>query len=202
MKEVVKKIGRDIWAYIVCILAVTVMWNLVFDSLTTIKAEEKVSVFIGSHSADFEEADKLNDESRPAYIKTVEVNAFSIENNMFSTLLNVSGFEKGDILILPESLAREEVCTKYFAEISEAYQEQFRNLGFYHAGDKVYGIKIHDRENHESLIDGIDYGEGDKEENYYLFFNKKSVHLSDLQDEGKKSEMDGAIIVAGRLLSL
>lgn len=202
MKEIVKKIGKDIWAYIIFIIAVTFVWNMVFDSLTGIKSEEKVSVFIGSQSSGFEKTDTLNDESRPEYLKIVEVNAYSVEDYMFSTILNVSGYEKGDILILPESLARDEVCTKYFAEISEAYQAQFNNLGFCHVEDKVYGIKIHDKENHESLIDGIDYGEGEKEENYYLFFNKKSLHLSDLSDESKKSEMDGAIIVARRLLSL
>lgn len=124
MKEIVKKIGKDIWAYIIFIIAVTFVWNMVFDSLTGIKSEEKVSVFIGSQSSGFEKTDTLNDESRPEYLKIVEVNAYSVEDYMFSTILNVSGYEKGDILILPESLARDEVCTKYFAEISEAYQAQ------------------------------------------------------------------------------
>ena len=201
MKEIAKRIRKDIWAYIICILAVAFIWSLVFDSLTSIKTEEKVSVFIGSYSAGFDGVDRLNDENRTEYLKIVKVNAYQIGSYMFPTFLNVLGYETGDILILPESLVVEERCAGSFAEISEVYQTQFENLGFYQLQNKVYGIKIHDKENHESLIDGIDYGEGEKEEDFYMFFNKKSMHLSDLSDESKESEMDGAIQVAWRLLS-
>lgn len=201
MKEAVQKIRKDIWAYIICILAVACIWSLVFDSLTSIKTKEKVSVFIGSYSAGFDEVDKLNDGNRPEYLKIVKVNAYQVGSYMFPTFLNILGYETGDILILPESLVVEERCAGSFAEISEVYQAQFENLGFYQLQNKVYGIKIHDKENHESLIDGIDYGEGEKEEDFYMFFNKKSMHLSDLSDESKESEMDGAIQVAWRLLS-
>lgn len=50
MKEAVQKIRKDVWAYIICILAVAFIWSLVFDSLTSIKTKEKVSVFIGSYA--------------------------------------------------------------------------------------------------------------------------------------------------------
>lgn len=209
MKEVLKKIGRDIWAYFACILFVILAWSWVFSYLTMIKTEEKVSVFIGSYSTSFEKTADLN-ENKPEYLKLVEVNAYSLKDDMFATYLSVFGLEMGDILILPESKLGKEseeianVCARYFAPVSVSYQAEFSNLGFYTAGTeaKAYGIKVHDKETHKSLISCLNFGEGEEEENYYLFFNKKSVHLSDLSDSGQKTDMNGAIEVAKRLLSL
>ena len=80
----------------------------------------------------------------------------------------------------------------------------FENLGYYTTDDgKAYGIKIYDKQTDEKAISSINYvAEGKEKENFYLLFNKKSVHLSDLSDEGKKSDMDGAIEIAKRLLAL
>lgn len=203
MKNVLHRIGKDIWAYIVCIFAAIMLWSWIFNLLTQIKTEEKVSVFIGSYTTGFEKTNELN-ENRPEYLKTVEVNAYSINDGMFGTYLSIFGYEVGDILILPESYFSKESCAGYFAEISDAYQAVFENLGYYTADDgKAYGIKIHDKETHESAISSLNYlYEGKEEENFYLLFNKKSVHLSDLSDESKKSEMNGAIEIAKRLLTL
>ena len=202
MKNVLHRIGKDIWAYVMCIFIAIMLWGWIFNLLTQIKTEEKVSVFIGSYTTGFEKTNELN-ENRPEYLKVVEVNAYSVNDGMFNTFLSVFGYEVGDILILPESRLREDTCAGYFAEISATYQGVFENLGYYTTDDgKAYGIKIHDKETHQSAISSIDYGQEDKEQNYYLLFNKKSVHLSDLSDEGKKSDMDGAIERAKRLLAL
>lgn len=202
MKNVLHRIGKDIWAYVACIFIAIMLWGWIFNLLTQIKREEKVSVFIGSNTAVFDKVEELN-QDRPEYLKVVEVNAYSVNDGMFNTFLSVFGYEVGDILILPESYLSKEGCAGYFAEISATYQGVFENLGYYTTDDgKAYGIKIHDKETHQSAISSIDYGQEDKEQNYYLLFNKKSVHLSDLSDEGKKSDMDGAIEIAKRLLAL
>lgn len=202
MKNVLNKIGKDLWAYVLCIFVVIMLWSWIFSLLTQIKTEEKVSVFIGSNSAVFEKVEELN-EDRPEYLKTVEVHAYYLNDGMFGTFLNVFGLEMGDILILPERYLSEENCLVYYTEISATYQAEFENLGYYTTDDgKAYGIKIHDKETHQSAIDCIDFGEGESEENYYIVFNKKSVHLSDLSDASKRSEMNGAIEIAKRLLAL
>ena len=201
MKNVLKRIGKDIWAYISCVIVVTILWSWVFSYLTVIKPEEKVCVFIGSRSATFEKYDEL-EESKPEYLKKLEVNAYSTNDSMFTMFLSIFGYETGDILILPESYVSEDGCAGFYSEISKAYQDEFENLGFYEANGKVYGIKVHDKESRISAIDCIDYGEGENEENYYMFFNAKSVHLSDLAGDSEESEMNGAITVARRLLEL
>lgn len=220
MKNVLNKIGKDIWAYIVCIMAAIVIWSWVFGMITKIKPEEKVSVFIGSYSISFDKYEELN-EGRPEYLKTVEVNAYSLNNNMFGQLLQIFGYEYGDILILPEDMIEEKSCAALFAEISVGYQAVFdgvegKDLNYYtNTDEKVYGIKIFDKNNPtQKVIECLDYGYREPQEgqegstqttelkDYYLLFNKKSVHLSDLSDSTKVSEMNGAIEVAKRLLAL
>lgn len=201
MKQVIKKIGKNLWIYIACILVVVFIYSWVFNYLTTIKTEEKITVFIGSESATFEKTEDLNG-SRPEYLKAVEVRAYALDDSIYDTCLSIFGYETGDVLILPENNLKPETCTDYYAEISVDYQERFDNLGWYEADGKVYGIKIHDKESHQSVIDCLNYGEGDDEQNYYLLFNKNSMHLSDLSDANAKSDMNGAIIIANILLSL
>lgn len=201
MKKILRRIVNDLWAYILWIVVVIVAWTLIFGYLTHIDVDEKVCVFIGSQSAGFEKYEELN-EKRPDYLKKVEVNAYSINDGMFSTVLSIFGYEAGDILILPESRLSEESCPQSFAEISPSYCQQFANKGFYTADGKVYGLLVHEKGNTESLISCIDYGKSENDDNYYLLFNVKSLHLSDLSDESKKSNMDGAIKVALELLAL
>lgn len=201
MKQVIKKIGKDLWIYAACILVVVFIYSWAFNYLTTIETEEKITVFIGSESASFEKAEDLN-ASRPNYLKTVEVRAYALDDSIYDTCLSIFGYETGDVLILPESNLKAETCADYYAEISMDYQSKFNNLGWYEVDGKVYGIRIHDKETHQSIIDSLDYGTDDDEQNYYLLFNKNSMHLSDLSNADSKSDMNGAIMVANLLLSM
>ncbi len=201
MKQVINKIGKDIWIYIACILVVVFVYSWVFNYLTTVKTEEKITVFIGSYSSSFEKEEEVN-QLRADYLKTVEVRAYTLSDSVYDTCLSVFGYETGDILILPESNLNEETVSNYYSVISPNYQLSFNSLGWYEVEGNIYGIKIHDKETHQSLINCLDYGKDEDEQNYYLLFNKNSVHLSDLSDVNSKSDMDGAIQVANLLLSL
>lgn len=201
MKAFFIKVGKNIWAYLICIFAFIIIWSSVFGFLTRVSPQDKVSVFIGSYSQSFEKAQELK-ESRPEYLKTVEFNVNVLNSMYFDVYLSMFGYSRADIMILPESLATLENCELYFAEISATYLGQFENLGLCEYDGKVYGLKIHDKETHSSLISCINYGEGDKEDNYYLFFGKNSLHISDLAEAENKNEWDGAIKIAQKMLKL
>lgn len=200
MKQVINKIGKDLWIYIACILVVVFVYSWAFNYLTTIKTEEKITVFIGSCTSTFEKEDELN-QSRPDYLKAVEVRAYALSDSVYDTCLSIFGYETGDILILPESNLNEENIADHYAVISQEYQSIFNNIGWYELDGNVYGIKIHDKETHQSLINCLDYGKDDDEQNYYLLFNKNSVHISDLSDASAKNDMNGAIVIANKLLT-
>lgn len=221
MKAFIKKIEKNFWFYIAWLLLAVIVWDWIFGLLTRLKPIEKVSVFIGCYSETFEREEELN-ESRPAYLKGLEFNVFPNDEIYFSIRLEYHGLEEGDILILSESRAKD-YYAQYFSPISEKYQTEISNLGFYTDEDgTVYGLKVYDKETKESLISCLDFvkssGEDeeaqtdsaldsteentDEEENFYLFFNKNSLHLSDLAEEEKVSERNGAITVAQRIVSL
>lgn len=201
MKQVIHKIEKDLWIYIACVMVVVFAYSWIFGYLTTVKTEEKITVFIGSNSATFEKTEQLN-EVRPDYLKVVEVRAYALSDSTYDTCLTIFGYEMGDILILPESNLKEETCGERYAEISADYQSKFDNLGWYEVDGKVYGIKIHDKQSHQSLIDCLDYGKEDDEQDYYLLFNKNSVHIGDLSDASAINERNGALAIASELLLL
>lgn len=201
MKTFCRKIGKHIWAYLAFILAVCVFWSWLFGLLTQVPEEEKISVFIGSRSPSFEKYNELN-EARPAYVRALEINVHMVTEPNFPTFLSVFGHGEADILILPESKLPDELPGALYAEISEECRSLLPHLGVFERDGKVYGLRVHDKETHDSLISCLDYGEGETEENYYLLFNRNSLHLGDFSLSEEASPQNGAIVIARRLLSL
>lgn len=201
MKLFWKRFRKHLAVYLILIFAIAIVWNAVFGFLTRIPAEEAVRIFIASGSAEFTGTEALR-ESAPAYVRTVEVTARIPSTMYFDAYLSMYGYSRADILILPESLASAEICTSYFHEIGHEWQEVFPSLGLYEQEGKVYGLCVYDAETGESLISPIQYETGGTAENYYLFFGQGSLHVSDLSDPTQKNEMDGALVVARRLLQL
>lgn len=199
MKTFLRRISKNLWAYIAWIVSAILFWLWLLGFLTRVKPEERVNVFIGSYSNSFEKYDELN-EKRPENLKKIVVSAYSVTSLNFNVYLSVFGYNEGDIIILPESRVTDKSSTSHFSEISVNYQTELNNLGLYEVGDKVYGLKIHDKQSNESLITCLDYGETG--EDFYLFFNKKSRHIGDLSGSGTYGEADGAIKVAKELLEL
>ncbi len=200
MKAFFKKIKNNIWAYLLCIFVVIIMWSGVFSFLTVVDEEEKVSVFIGSYSQSFTRTSEL-EESRPDYIKKVEVTARVLNSLYFDVYLSMFGYSNADILILPESLATAENCELYFAEISPEYVEELDNLGVFEYNDKVYGLKVHSKGIDDGLITCIDYSAGDEDENYYMFFRNNSLHIGEMSEEDGETDV-AAIEIAKKLLEL
>lgn len=200
MKTVIEKIGKNIWIYVAWIVVVCVLWTAIFGILTSVSEEEKIVVFIGSNSLSFDNYDALK-QACPEYVLELNVNMHSITEKNFSQSLSVFGIGEADILILPESYLQNETATTLYAEISAEHLPLFRNLGTFDINGSVYGLQVHDKDTHKSLISVLDYGKGDTEQNYYLVFNRNSLHLGELSSE-ENNERNGAIVVARRLLSL
>ena len=201
MKAFLGKIGKHWWVYLAWIVMAAFFWNWIFGILTQAKPEEKVSVFIGSYSNFYEKYTELN-ESRPDYLKTVEVNAYKVDSFYFSTYLSVFGYDEGDILILPESKTDKEGLAGRFGAITQEYLDLLPSLGYMEKNGQTYGIRVHDKATGESLVNYIDYGAGEKEEDYYLFFGKNSLHTGKMSPNAGNAERDGAIRIAQRLMTL
>lgn len=201
MRLFLRRFRKHIAFYLILIFAIVIVWNAVFGFLIRIPAEESIRIFIASGSAEFTETETLR-ASAPAYVRKVEVTARIPSTMYFDVYLSMYGYSRADILILPESLAGADACTAYFHEIGAAWQGVLPSLGIYEQEGKVYGLCVYDAETGESLISPIQYETGGTAENYYLFFGQGSLHVSDLSDPTQKNEMDGALVVAQKLLQL
>lgn len=207
MKAIMRNFRKHGFVYLAWFLAVALLWNWAFGCITSVKAEEKICIFIGTYDAAFDGREALNEpKNRPEYIKETEVDIHALGQEMFGVFLESEGYGKADILILPESQIAD--CALYCSPISEKYQEYFEErgsaLGWYRLEDVAYGLKVYDRETHESLISGLNYlqGDGEAAEDFYLLFNRESLHLDDLSGKRGKHAGNAAILVAERLLSL
>ena len=64
--------------------------------------------------------------------------------------------------------------------------------------DVKCGIKIYSKDTHSGMLDNfITYNNDDSEEDYYMFINRKSLHLGEFND----SPYNGAISVLKGLLN-
>ena len=200
MRKVLKRVGSNLWAYLLCVFVVVIIWNGIFGALTSIPAEEKIVVFIASNDQFLVEADQLQ-QDLPNGIKSVDVYLKAPSTTYFDAYLTAYGYLQGDILILPESVVQSGRLSEYFSQIPEKYLQEFPHLGLWQENGKIYGLQIHDCESHQSVISSLNYGQAEDEENYYLFFGLKSLHLGDMSNEYSEKNDNGAIIVARRLLS-
>lgn len=201
MKRIRKNIEKDIWLYISWCLAMVLLWIWIFGFLTQVKPENKVSIFSGTYSTQFEKYDEINLEyNRPAGIEVVAVNAYDVREDSFYAVLQVLGYGEADILILPKSQI--DGHTFRFAPISATTHQQLATggytLGVYQEDDISYGMKIYDSASGESLISWLCFDEAD--EDFYLLFNADSVHIEPAYDIYTKDS--AAFYVALQLLKV
>lgn len=200
MSKTLRNIGKNLWMYIVWIVTMCLLWTWIFGLVTQVLEQEKVSVFVGTYSDSFEKYDEL-DSARPEYVKKLELNVYRGDGPYFADFLSVFGWKEADILILAESKLADNTISALYAPISSEYCDTLPNIGLLEKDGVVYGLKVHDKSSHESLITCLNYGEDEKEEDYYLLFNRKSLHLGNLSSSDP-SDKNGAVVVAQRLLSL
>lgn len=198
------------WRYLLIIIASVALWSYVFSFITALKPEEKVTVFIGSYVTESNIPYEYLDENKPEYLKAVEVSNNSIDPN-FGAILKVFGYGEADILILPESKISKDGVATLYSEISDESLSLFPDEFGYFLGEngKTYGIKVYDAETKTKLISFLDYvpdlkedaaeSEKEKVEDYYLLFNKNSLHLGSLAGSDNDDKMNGAITIAQKL---
>lgn len=201
MRRFLARVGARWYLYLAAILAMLLLWSVVFNVLTRVDRAEKVSVFLGTYASSFSEASAL-EASRPAYLKAIELSVVPLGSPQFLTYLRVFLDEGGDILVLPASQLEGLTLGAYFSAIHPSVAARFDALGYLQdeAGE-IFGFRVHDAATHESRISSLDYGTGDAEEDFYLLFSRASLHLGGLSDDADVTR-DGAATIAERLLRI
>ena len=182
----IKKILRNWHRYLLWALVSVIFWGWILSLATNAPDARKVRLYAAApvlNSDGLERA--LEAEGLPDGIEYVQASLFGY------ALIDEDQVLKGDLYLLPESMAEESVA--FFAPIDPA---DFPGASFYESDGKAYGVLLFD----EKISGSIHFTPGSAyincflEERSYLFFNAGSLHI------GKPD--DAAIVIARHFLNL
>ena len=168
-----------LWA-IFAVVAITFEFNI----LTKPKENEKVDLFICANVINEKELKNYLKQNQPEYLKTINYRIIEPESLFFGQVFYTYGEVETDIFIMPESKAKNIKAMNYFLPLDNTSCNTIfeKELTYYvdESDSVTYGIKVN-----SSYFDTID-------EDLFLLFSKKSLHLGELNNQ----ELDGDISIA------
>jgi hypothetical protein len=168
------------YLYLIVAILITLGWYEAFSLYYRLKSNEKVSIYIISNVVDTTKLDiNLSKRLLNGKLKEIIVNSDSITNPNLYLLLNTKGLVNTDIIILPASIANNVNLLYEFALLDKDYLANFIDDGvnYLQVNNLDIGLLIYD--NQVGILDDyITYSE----EKYYLFLNKKSVNIGNLNN--------------------
>lgn len=172
------------------LLAVIIVFGLIYGLRTAYRANEQISVFIAAESVENERLEALLNENRPLYLANIKLSYCTSLRN--ETIYNVNWLQATtlatDIYVLPESKISAQACNAYFLPITDEFiKNNFIKTDRLIFDGNIYGLKINQNKDN-GLISFSD-------ENYYVCFGRHCGHL------GLGSANDGAIEIANWLLN-
>ena len=199
-------LGRNWFYYVLWLIIAVFAWEWVFAYLTKPKEEESVYLFFGVENVLTDEAHSALDSKKPEYVRNLDITFYSTRSDSFDVLFATRIQTEADVFVLPEEYCEPSAMRYLFypmdlSEVKEIFGED-AECGAAVCEDKAYGVKIYDKEtgvgkaaNYLTYTYLDENGEKKAVGDYYLFFNKKSLHLGKLS----KSELDGALVLASAI---
>ena len=195
--------ARRWWYYALWLVLMIFAWEAVFSFLTKPNKKESIYFFCGVENAKTDVMYADFGSIKPEYVKNVDIYACSVRVDAFDSVFITRGRTEGDIFILPDTYCEEKTMQACFYPMDRSFIKELfgddAECGKALYGEKAYGVKIYDKETDEgkaaeyftyTYVDqnGKKQAVGD----YYLFFNKKSLHLGKLTG----GDRDGALKLA------
>lgn len=182
-----------IWAVVALLLS-----EWIFSLVTAPDDSEKITLFVGAYSCESERLSERLDEARPDYVRELSVEYYDLDHYNFQMFFTVKSPDS-DLFILPKSVIDDANLLRFCAFTEERAQETFVGGEFLCYDGLCYGVKIYDGQSGAGgATDYIGYAEADKSDDYYILFNRQSLHAGGLNS----SAYDGALALARRLLLL
>ena len=202
----VKRIIRERWyAFAAWLLITVLLASWLFPWLTRISPEEKLTVFVGSYSQDTGELRQVLERNKPEELVELNVYSGALDDGLYDAFYTTYGLSYADVMVVPRQ-AVEEIVSSENGNLSDFFT--VIPLGFfpnadwtyYSAGGEHYGIRIYDSQTGKGFCSLIDFTKDGKEnQDYYIFFNKDSVHLGGMREGGAT---DAAVAIAELLMSI
>lgn len=146
---------------------------------TSLKEYEKISIFLASYTTDTTAFNQAVEDSTPEYIKEMSLYSFSLKDQSFDYYYSTIALARCDIVIIPESVIEDDTILKTFKKIPEIIEnEYFNDASFYSIYENHYGLKIHSEGQNKPNSPITYVGDDSQDQNYYVFFNSNSIHVS------------------------
>lgn len=202
----VKKIIMEHWyVFVLWLLATLLLASWLFPWLTHVSREEKLSVFVGSYTMDTGELRDKLENGKPESLLELDVYSAALDDGLYDAFYTTYGLSYADVMVVPRQ-AVEKIASSENGNLADFFavipQETFsdKDWSYYSVGDANYGIRIYDSEMGQSFCSLIDFTKDSKEkQDYYILFNKDSVHLGGISEGGKT---DCAVKIAELLMKL
>lgn len=174
---------RKWYIYLAWAVAAVAVCLWAFTFVTDVRADKKLAVFIGADPVDIAAVHDIAVSRCGDGIEQVDIYSHNPSAGTFVTAMSAFGLEMADIVILPEDKIPD--AAAYFLPLTDGYKLTLRDgTTYYKSHGADFGVKV------TSAPDGaVSYEEG---VNYYLFFNRKSLHTGILSG----SASDAALKVA------
>lgn len=201
MRSKMKKYLSKWYLYLIAIVISVVVFCLSITIKTNPSKLEKVNFFLGTYDALTSDLDKELESQSSDDIKQINITFSFYGSSSFEYVYETTRSEM-DFYILPLSfLNSNESRYVYFADLNEAYLNEYfgTELSYLHYDATTVGIKVYDHLTKEGYFkDYVTYATGSSEEDFYLFYNRQSQNLGNINE----SKTDHALCVSKILFNL
>ena len=202
----IKTIIKQRWyAFALWLLITVLLASWLFPWLARVTEDEKLTVFVGSYSADTSRLRQSLLSGQPEYIVKMDLYSAVLDDGLYDAFYTTYGLSYADVLVLPQQAAEKIVSAEngnladFFSVIPQGFFDR-DEWEYYSADGADFGIKIFDSATDKAFCSLIDFSkDGREKQDYYIFFNKDSVHLGGMK-EG--AERNGAITIAELLMNI
>ena len=180
--RVLKRIFSQLHIYIAWIIISSLVWSWIFMLANDTSASKKITLYVDANSVNGTEFSELLEEGMPQKLKMIKIHTSS--DTSFDSFALVGA----DLFIVKGSDAEKYIDS--FAKLEEK-----EGVEYYYHGGTAYGIKVYDKDTKKgSATRFISYEDDD----YYLFFGARSVHLGDING----SADDYSFVIADKIMKI
>lgn len=159
------------------------LWGFVFNLITDAPPAQKIALYVDAETPGATQLAVHLEETLGGKVRMVKVRPFDY------AMLDSSALTGADLFIVPASHA--ETYQEWFCPLPEEVRDQDLLLEI---GGTAYGIRAYNAPADAGIAkDCIQYtGPNGIKEDYYLFFGKKSVHITENENAADNTAVDAA----------
>lgn len=168
--------------FLVIFFVVSVAFYYLFDVIKNPSYDERINMFIAINYVDSNKMEKdLYEGYDDTQIKEISVDYSDPNDNYFNMVYQTRGLVNTDILILPISLLKDTMYSQYFSAIDDNIIKQYtdNNINFVNSENVNYGINV---------TNFIASYTNEINDEYYMFFNKKSNKIGALSKDTSNND--------------